>query len=115
MVKSPTCKFKAGKLHYEMYGMLSTISSQEPTSDSDFNSENFTWLLDSLSFDPSGPEVSTSIEQALTSALTSLRLSPERRPQDSLAEVLTIHMDREVGKFQNFSWQAQTGETTGAT
>ena len=108
--KIPDLQIQSRKAAYEMYGMLSTISSQEPTSDSDFNSENFTWLLDSLSFDPSGPEVSTSIEQALTSALTSLRLSPERRPQDSLAEVLTIHMDREVGKFQNFSWQAQTGE-----
>ena len=108
--KIPDLQIQIRKAAYEMYGMLSTISSQESTSDLDFNSENFTWLLDSLSFDPSGPEVSASIEQALTSALTSLRLSPGGRPQDSLAEVLTVHMDRQVGTLQTFRWQAQTGE-----
>lgn len=85
---------------YETLGLIIAATSgemAEVAQDPSSRVESIGWLFDSLSCDPSGPETSSSIEQALSSVLGSLRLTTDRRSGEDLVKLLTHHMSRHIG------------------
>lgn len=103
-------QLQSRSIAYETIGLLiassawsddeSRLDDRGPSS----KSGSVGWLFDSLSCDPSGVEISTSIEQALSSVLASLRHAANQESMDGLVRLLVDHSRNRVGETVNLHY-----------
>ena len=97
----PTFQLRARNLAYETLGLLLAATAGESSGLPQIFSlapGSVGWLRESLSGDPSSPDTSASIEQALSSVLGSLRSAVDEKSGEGLVKLLTHHMGRQVGE-----------------